>query len=209
MTAPAPRSVHAPGRGRRPVDALASARHAHGRPAIWAALRSLGGGTVADLHKASGAPKRTISSFLQALIFAGVIRRADGAGPQGGARYEATGPLPVEMPAIRPDGTVAPENGRARMWRTMKMLRTFSARDLAVAASLPGAPVELVDARDYTATLARAGYLAVLKQGTPRGGLAVYRLAKNTGPQPPQIQRKATLFDPNLGQVVWIEGQRA
>lgn len=209
MTAPATRSVHATGRGRRPVDALAAARHPHGRPAVWEALRRLKGGTVSELSRASGAPTRTVRGFLQTLEFAGFVSRGGAPGPLDGARYQAARDLPVLMPDLRPDGTEAPETGRARMWRTMKMLSTFTAQDLAIAASLPGATVALAEARKYAVMLSLAGYLATIKPGTPRGGLATYRLVKNTGPMAPQIQRRPTLFDPNLGQVVWTEGQRA
>lgn len=209
MTAQATRSVHASGRGRRPVDAVAAARHAHGRPAVWDALRRLKGGTVAELSKASGAPQRTVRGFLQTLEFAGFVMRSGAAGPLDGMRYQVARELPALMPDLRPDGTLAPETGRARMWRTMKMLSTFTAKDVAIAASLPGATVALAEARKYAVTLSRAGYLATIKPGTPHGGLATYRLVKNTGPQAPQIQRRATLFDPNQGQVVWAEWERA
>lgn len=203
MTAAPTRSVHAQGRGRRPADALAASRFPHGRPAIWAALKRLGHGTVAQISRESGAPARTVSSYLQALAFAGRVEKRQ---PEaGGAVWHLVLPAPAEPPRINARGEpVTQGDGRDRLWRTMKMLKTFSAQDLAVAASLPDAPVALAEAKDYAKTLSLAGYLATVKPGTPKGGAAVYRLVKNTGPNPPQIQRRATVWDPNLGRVVWI-----
>jgi predicted ArsR family transcriptional regulator len=187
------------------VDALAAARHPHGRPAIWAALLRLRRGTVAEISNASGAPNRTARSYLQALTLAGYVARTDR--PDAGAIFELVAErAPKDPPRLRADGQPTRQgSGRDRLWRTMKMLRAFTARDLAVAASLPDAPIALEEAKDYAKTLSAAGYLATVKPGTPRGGLAVYRLVKNTGPQPPQIQRRNSVYDPNLARVVWID----
>jgi hypothetical protein len=99
------------------------------------------------------------------------------------------------------------------MWRTMRMLNgDWSWRDLAIAASTETQPVSETDARDYCATLAKAGYLVPVTRGKGVGtGLPPrYRFApaRNSGPRPPMIQRLCTLFDPNLGTVVWQDSPR-
>lgn len=198
---PKRRSVHAKGRGRRPADVLAAARRPHGRPAVWRALRKLSWATMGEIAREADADIRTARSFVEALHAAGLVLRHDDI---KAVQWLLKADAPAEMPRLRPDGSrVTQGDGRERLWRTMKMLKTFTAQDLAVAASLPDAPVQPGEAKDYARTLAAAGYLATVKPGTPQRGQAVYRLVRNTGPLPPQIQRCSAVFDPNLRQVVW------
>jgi len=69
------------------------------------------------------------------------------------------------------------------------------------------------DAKDYCANLAKAGYLVVMTKGKPSGKASVptrYRFnrAKYKGPKPPMVQRLNSVFDPNLGKIVWQEAPR-
>jgi hypothetical protein len=102
-------------------------------------------------------------------------------------------------------------SGRERMWRTAKILKAFTANDLAIAASLPDAPVKLGEAVHYVNWLARGGYLAVLapphKGG--KGRRTTYRLVRNTGPKPPMILRTKALWDPNLHQATYVPAPKA
>lgn len=96
-------------------------------------------------------------------------------------------------------------SGRERMWRTMKMLKTFTANDLAIAASLPAAPVALAEAIYYVKWLSAAGYLVAVQPHRPgHKGRTVWRLVQNTGPKPPMVLRARLLWDPNLHAVAHV-----
>ena len=71
-------------------------------------------------------------------------------------------------------------------------------------ASTDAVPVSARDAADYVKHLLHAGYLTILKASKP-GTQAIYRLTNNTGPRPPMVQRLKTVFDQNLGKIMWHE----
>ena len=196
-------------RGVKPIAIRAAELVPTGRPAVWAAIRRLaeaGPMTITRIAQASYCPPRTVRSYLEALLAAGIVARADATGPAGAATWRLVRDPGAEPPRLRPDGSpVTQGSGRDRLWRTMKMLKVFSAKDLAVAASLADAPVAEAEAHSYVLLLARAGYLRVqapAKRG--RGGRrAVYRLVRNTGPEAPKITRLKAVWDPNLRQITW------
>lgn len=117
-----------------------------------------------------------------------------------------------ETPRIRKDGSeVKQGRGTEQMWRSMKMLKSFTPKDLHVASSTAEIAVKLATAKDYIAHLLRADYLHVIEKSTPKKQ-ARYALkrSKYTGPKPPQIQRVKQVFDPNLGKVVWpVDGGKS
>ena len=154
--------------------------------------------------------KSTIRDYLNRLVKGGYVQKIapteKGVGQPVHYRLLKGG---LEAPRIRKDGSeVTMGRNREQMWRTMKMGDTFSAADLAINASTADVSVKETDAKDYIKHLHRAGYLAVTKKAKPGCNQARYRLipSKNTGPQPPQIQRIKQVFDPNLNEVVWREG---
>lgn len=187
-------------RGRRSTAAAVADPRPAGREAVWIAFRRLGEASVREVVLAARVPARTARTYLQALVFAGLATVVEGAKV---ARFRIVSPAPVETPRLTRDGKPVRRDGRERMWRTMKMLRTFTPRDLSVAASLPDAPVALEEAKHYARTLSAAGYLTVVRPGTPHGGLATYRFARNTGPKPPVVAHQRVVVDPNLREVVW------
>lgn len=97
-------------------------------------------------------------------------------------------------------------SGRERMWRTAKMLRQFTANDLAIAASLPDAPVKLAEAVHYTLWLAKGGYLvaALPPHKGGKGRRTTWRFVRNTGPKPPMVLRTKALWDPNLHAATYV-----
>lgn len=200
--------------GRRSVVREAAAPHPKGRAAVWATLRSLRAqnlaATTGGIEKISYAPKRTIQSYLTALVAAGLVQVIHSAGKH--RRYilrEDGGPEP---PRLRPDGTpVTQGDGRDRLWRTMKMLKVFTARDLAITASVEDGIVAESEAETYVRFLVRAGYVAVQTAAKPgRGGrTATYRFVRSTGPLAPMITRLKAVWDPNTGTIHWHAEPRA
>lgn len=193
---------------RKPADVIAAAPKPSGREVVWRHIRLMAAGfTLRDLNRATDIPRDTIASYLQGLTAAGYLERT----PRTDANeWRLIRDVGSEAPRVRPDGTPVTQGlAREQMWRTMKRLDGFSWRDLALAASTDSVPVADEDAKSYCHDLAVAGYLLEIVKGKG-GGKAVshpsrYRFnrAKNTGPRAPMVQRMKTIFDPNLGRVVW------
>jgi len=111
----------------------------------------------------------------------------------------------LETPRVRKDGSeIMAGRGNEQLWRSMKMLGSFTKHELALAASTDIAPIRLETAKTYIRYLHRAGYLHLTKPSKPRHP-AIYTLLKSkiTGPRAPKIQKKKQVFDPNLNAVVW------
>ncbi|RPE81816.1 hypothetical protein EDC50_1018 [Vulcaniibacterium tengchongense] len=73
-----------------------------------------------------------------------------------------------------------------KTWNAMRMLRTFTAGDVA-------AVVEITTAESvcrYARYLVRAGYLRITRHGLGRCLPATYTLIRNTGPKAPSVLRK-------------------
>lgn len=135
-------------------------------------------------------------------------RNKTSAGQFSYAAYRLARDVGMTAPRLRRDGSAAKAGlSREQMWRTVKILREFDARDLSLAASTLERVVKLSDARTYLGALERGGYVCVAQSAKlgPRGSLARYRFraTRNTGPRPPVVQARRAVFDPNLGRVVW------
>jgi hypothetical protein len=161
--------------------------------------------------RANHGTKSTIRDYLNRLAKGGYVEKIEAEGERVVGRAVTFRLLKsgLEAPRLRKDGTeVTMGRNREQMWRTMKMGDTFSAADLAINASTADVFIKEPDAKDYIKHLHRAGYLALVKKAKPGCNQARYRLipSRNTGPQPPQIQRIKQVFDPNLNKVVWQEG---
>lgn len=81
---------------------------------------------------------------------------------------------------------------RARLWRSMRILRIFSRNELT---AVSGITTRGVTWR-FLHALEREGYLTSEPRG--RAHRLVYRLAKDTGPVAPRPFSDGTIFDPNL-----------
>lgn len=198
--------------GRKPAHLVSSARKPGGRQAVWAAIRRLRDGfTLPALAKGTDIHRDTIRTYLRGLEAAGYIVRD----PVEPGRFVLVNDIGVEAPRVTRDGKPVTQGiRRENMWRTMRMMRgDFSWRDLTIAASTEEFPVDEEDAKDYCAALAKAGYLVVTVKGKG-GGKSVtptrwrFNPARFTGPAAPMVQRLQSVFDPNLGKVVWQEDAR-
>jgi hypothetical protein len=194
---------------RKPVHTI---RHGESRDAIWATIRELVTFTVRDIWLHTRLSKSTIQDYLQGLARAGYLTITGTRPADFGSKatiYTLTRDVGIDAPRVRRDGSLVTQGlGRELMWRTMRILGEFSARDLAVTASTEDCPVAEKEAKDYSHFLHKAGYLALVRagKGTGNGGiLNRYRFikARFSGPKPPMIQRVKAVYDPNLEKVVW------
>ena len=186
--------------GRRASAAMAAANKPQGRDAIWAEIRKQRTFTRRSICDATDIPHKTVVDYLKSLEAAGYLTSKALLGQS--IIYGLEKDPGVETPRVRKDGSHVTQGSiNEQMWRTMKMLVTFTADELALAASLPDSIVSKATAVDYCRKLAEAGYMATLVAGKPNRA-ARYRFVRNTGPKPPQITRIKVVFDPNLQEIV-------
>lgn len=174
------------------------------RERIWAAIRALKRFTRLDLALKTGLTRRgsAIGDYLKGLERAGFIRVVGEKKRGVSNQYELARDTGVEAPRVSNTGGVLPPSGRSRMWKTMRILKTFTARELASAASLADAPIALSEAEYYCLWLSRGGYLRGSGSGAPANRRWTFVPAMNTGPKAPQILRVKRLYDPNRDAVV-------
>jgi len=181
---------------RRPIDQANP-----GRDAIWAAIRSQGERTFSapDLVALTRANNKTVRDYCKGLTAAGYLAQQPEE-PGQPFFWRLVRDIGQEAPRVRADGTpVTQGNVTEQLWRGMSILKEFSYPDLIETASI-SIPVET--AKSYCRMLLATGYLRVLRRADPsKAQVARYRLIRNNGPKPPQIQRVKQVYDPNSREV--------
>lgn len=201
--------------GRIASDVLAklTVRVPRGQQAYWEIIRELRTFTISEIDARCFVHRDTIGDYVRRLVKAGFLVVEGNRGDAVVYRLEIDQP---NAPRVRRDGTLAAEPGigQDRMWRSMKMLKTFTAEELASSASIEDETVTVGTAKEYIKHLQRAGYLAVVIAATPgyrpgTGNPARYRLRPDmiTGPLAPQIQRTDWVWDPNRKAVMGPEAK--
>jgi len=189
--------------GLKPID---QRKDIDTRETLWAEIRRIKTFTIDDLLHVTRMDRSSIRHYLTGLTNAGYLSKEDSE-PDNTKKTAMVYTLQrnpgVIPPRVRKDGSpVTQGTGRYLMWSTMRIIRTFTAKELAIQASIEEHVVAIGEANKYCQLLAQAGYLKVVAGGKS-GTLATYRLIKRTGPRPPQIQRVKRVYDPNIRQVVW------
>ena len=200
------------------------------RERVWAAIRELRNFTSFDIALKTRLPRRggVIPEYLKGLERAGFLRVvsggregdppvADAGGTEGAAlrperkrgapnHYELARDVGVEAPRVNKQGGILAPSGRTRMWKAMRILGSFTARELALVASLPDSPVAVAEAEYYCNWLCKGGYLRGSESKDFGGRRWTFIPAMNSGPKAPQILRVKKLYDPNRNAVV-CEGE--
>ncbi|MBN8294708.1 hypothetical protein JI664_22245 [Rhodobacter sp. NTK016B] len=182
-------------------------RAAPGREVIWSTIRAQAGRAfaVSEIALAAKANDKTVRDYCKGLEAAGYLSRLpDEEGVP--VRWTLTRDVGHEAPRVRPDGTAVRQGSTTeQLWRGMYMLKDFTFRDLIETASIQ---ISEDTARAYCKMLLSTGYLRVLQKADPvKGRIARYRLLRNNGPKPPQIQRVKQVFDPNTREI-FVPGGR-
>ncbi len=198
---------------RKPAHLAAVKGAVFGRQAIWQVARKLRRFTRDDIILETGINHSTIDTYLKSLVAAGILT-IDAVKPSRASRngdirttnfYLLVLDSGADAPRVRRDGSPCTQGlPREQMWRTMRLIKSFNARDLAATASTDTIVVDPRDAADYVKHLFHAGYLRLVQASKP-GTQAIYRLINDTGPRPPMVQRLKTVFDQNLGKIMWHE----
>ena len=179
--------------------------------AYWQAMKDRKDAfTVSDIVGATQGDRSTVAGYVRSLVKAGYLEllfeqpHSHGGTP---AKVFKIARKSYYAPKVRRDGSEVPPTANDHLWRSMKMIKTFTAEELAYAAETPTVSVSVETARDYCKHLKAAGYMNEIKPGKTTGGRATFRFlnTKNTGPLAPEIQRVKQVFDPNLGEVMHRE----
>jgi hypothetical protein len=186
------------------------------RQRVWEAIRKHAGTfTCYQISRKANADDETVYTYLISLERGGFIEsQLPPKAPVGTVKkWKLVRDNGVEAPRLTRSGKpVVQGMGNEAMWRSMRIIGEFNGRELAGHASTSGVEVKESTAKTYISALAAAGYLVMVSEprsnGIGKGAIqARYRLAPNkyTGPRPPMIQRTKSVYDPNLGKVVWQE----
>lgn len=199
---------------RKPITELSGGKSPRQR--IWEAIRAWAGtgdGTFTsdDLSRHSKIEIEPVREYLKGLIAAdyvlivGQVPRKGSRGVNSILRLEKDNG--IEAPRVRRDGSeVTQGNGNEAMWGAIGVLDSFTTQTIA---DISGA--NLATAKSYCIMLAKAGYLVAAEpgKGTGRGGKpTLWATVKSrvSGPRAPMITRLKAVYDPNLHQVMWMEG---
>lgn len=163
------------------------------REKLWRHLHARGVCTIREAAAACGIPFKTAYHYFRQWEQNGSIR-ADA------QKYYRIVEKRAEAPRLRQDGSEIGEGTASVMWRTMKILHTFTREELYAHVAITH-PTGRAAVTRYVRFLSRAGYL----RGAGGQRLA---LAANTGPLPPHVGEDGTVYDPNTGKTV-LEGRAA
>jgi hypothetical protein len=200
--------------GRKPVHQVAAGGHLTAWSQIWADIRANRAKfSAACIEHRTKLSLGTIRNYVKRLQAHGFIVALEDQ-PRGGGgwyrwtTYKLVRDVGVEAPRLQPDGSLSTAGSAIdRLWRSMRILREFSAIELAAAATTDTHSMSIAYARIYVRALHRA---RVLRMTSPSGhgpGAAAARFqlvpAMNTGPKALMLQRGGAVFDPNLMRSVW------
>jgi len=188
--------------GRKPADAFVD-----NRQLVWEALKGEAAKsdarmTLSVLCSRTGVDRKTAGDYLIGLIAAGYVDQLDDAF-LGCPTFRLIQDGGYHAPRLRKDGSPVTQGvGVINMWRSMRIMKVFTAPEIAQISSTAGVSVTEATAQSYIGMLFATGYLVVIEKANPGvGRKASYRLVRNSGPKPPMIQRVKRVYDPNTGQV--------
>lgn len=193
----APKKTH----GRRPADQAGDPRQS-----MWMAIKALQGKfTVVDITTATRINRSTVYDYLRGLRAGGWLSFEEAPSGQPGL-WLLVKDAGYHAPRVSREGKLSTAGQtNEQMWRVICSLRDFDFRDLIENSSIE---IPEATAKDYCHRLLVAGYFKVLTKANPaRGQIARYRLIRNSGPRPPQIQRIKRVYDPNTGEVYDAESR--
>ncbi|MFZ2269077.1 MAG: hypothetical protein WAV95_15990 [Azonexus sp.] len=187
------------------------------RQLVWDAIRKQASGewTTYQIARASGVTDNTVTTYLQALVKAGIValvRSVKLSNVASEKWFRLALDEGIEAPRLRRDGTRVTQGlAQEQMWRSLRLLATdMNARELAAHATTDAVPVTESAAEHYLAALNSADYLVITRkgQGLGKAGKGIperYRLnpARNTGPRPPMVCKLKVVYDPNEAKVVY------
>lgn len=175
-----------------------------GRDGLWALLLVVdrpGPWSMGDFERRTNLNRGTIREWMGRLRKGGFVKQvAERDAPRGGPPIPLyrLAKRPIDAPRLARDGVPVPELGIETMWRTIKMLKSFSVDELLANASSADRPIKRSTAATYLKRLAQVG---VLHQGGTFHHPS-YRLVRNLGAKAPKLLTAAVVYDPNANAVI-------
>ena len=178
-----------------------------GNDAYWKLMHQLdaaGPWTIKQIVLQSNVTTRAVSVYVDRLRrggFVEIVAHGDQhhAGHKPEARYRLV-KRPLDAPRLNMAGEELKETQHQLLWRTMKMVKSFTPRELCDLASEGRDPADIGNVRQYVSCLFAAGILGRAAGKMHKEGR--YRLIKNLGARAPQILRAKLVFDPNSKAVI-------
>ena len=137
-----------------------------------------------------GATRSNVAAFIERWIRIGLVEFVRKAGKNR-----------IYRPVRKASAEACEATPRGSMWRTMRLLGTFTAKDVAIHSNTSRQAVSYGTATNYCALLASAGILRKVKRSDTKNKATTYRLIRNLGPLPPEPARINCLKDPNADAV--------
>lgn len=165
---------------------------------IWNAIMAKKGEafSVKEIAKVVKSPMRSAYNYVKLLRDNGFVE------PAGVGLYKQS-IKQLETPKFKRDGSLAGEDTRQILWRTMIMLKDFSIEHLVRSAEVDGIDIKEDYARIYSDDLANVGILLKIK----RGRIPSYKLIRNLGGKAPIVQRIKAVYDPNSKRTFFGENE--
>lgn len=212
---------------RKPV----TMKHRHGflthRDAIWSAIRNLKQFGYLDIEqmvnvqtdeKLDRVSTETVRTYVKRLALGGYIKETEEikVSKDTNDRYfrkqwELVNDVGIDAPVLTKDGKTS-ESGKMtkKIWNSIKILKKFSWKDVAVMSSTEELPIKERYIREYLENLRKARYIRLIQKGDKsRPSLYQFIPAKNSGPLAPMLRYKKEVFDQNIRAVVWAEGNES
>lgn len=179
-----------------------------GEEGLWRIIRELdaeGPWRIADVDARSRVNKGTVSDYVKRLRLGGYVQAVgEREHPRpwfGPATTYRIARQSKDAPRLGKAGEVLPEPLIEVLWRTMKMVKTFTTTELIKLVETPERPINARTVRGYVIRLARVGVIGRVG-GTGRGSEVRYRLLRALGAKAPKILQSHIIFDPNSGEVI-------
>ena len=177
----------------------------HGQQAIWDVIREQRSFTITDVFLQVDMHRKSVINYVMRLKKGGFVERADDFDRT--YTYNLIKDAGRFAPRLNRDGKpVTQGTANANMWQSMRMLKEFTPNDIVGVSNTTKAQLKLTTVKAYCTILLKADYLRLVRAAEPPTKQAVYRLIRDTGPLPPQVQRTKQLFDPNTNSVAYRPG---
>ncbi|MBN9334683.1 hypothetical protein [Devosia sp.] len=183
-----------------------TARVPRGHEGFWAIILELDGvgpWTLRQLDEQTNVNRASSKDYVHRLERGGFAERVGEVSARSGVANATLWRLlkkPIEAPRLDRHGNELEETSAQLLWRSIRILKTFTCRELQAAAEMPERPVALATARHYVAALSDVGVVSAPPTRAPTEW--TYRLLRDVGPKAPSVSSALVVFDPNSRQVL-------
>lgn len=183
-----------------------TARVPRGNEGFWSIIRGLdaeGPWTLRQVDDRSNVDRARVRDYVKRLELGGIAQRVGEAKAARGVNAANVYRLlkaPFEAPRLDRHGRPLRETATQLLWRSMRILKTFTARELRESAELDDHSIALTTTRNYLHALEQVDILA---SGSVAGSKTrCFRLLRDVGPKAPSVSSSLIVFDPNSRQVI-------